>query len=120
MIGLKTKLSDLYGNNVSNMSNTAKRRKLQILLDILHCYENVSKFRNFDDYKIPNFSFQIQYSVSASQVMFLSELLKFQESIARDDMVAGKLTKNNYDTIVMKAKQKFVNGVLKHKNKFHN
>ena len=52
--------------------------------------------------------------------MFLSELLKFQESIARDDMVAGKLTKNNYDTIVMKAKQKFVNGVLKHKNKFHN
>ena len=64
-------------------------------------------------------SHQIQYSITASQVMLLSELLKIQENIAREDMLAGKLTKKNYDTIVSKAKQKFVNGVLKHKNKFN-
>ena len=52
--------------------------------------------------------------------MLYSELLKIQEAIARDDFKGRKISKNNYDSIVMKAKQKFVKGLLKHKNKFKN
>ena len=118
MIQLKTKLSDLYGNNLLEMSNTAKRRKLQLILDILNCFENVGKY--FLIQTISNVCLQIQFSVCASQVMLYSELLKIQEAIARDDFKEGKITKNNYDSIVMKAKQKFVKGLLKHKNKFKN
>ena len=118
MIQLKTKLSDLYGNNLLEMSNTAKRRKLQLILDILNCFENVGKY--FLIQTISNVCLQIQFSVCASQVMLYSELLKIQEAIARDDFKAGKISKNNYDSIVMKAKQKFVKGLLKHKNKFKN
>ena len=38
---VKTKLSTLYGCNVETMSHTQTRRKLQLILDIISCWEKV-------------------------------------------------------------------------------
>ena len=38
---VKTKLSTLYGCNVETLSQTQTRRKLQLILDIISCWEKV-------------------------------------------------------------------------------
>ena len=44
---VKTKLSTLYGCNVETMSHTETRRKLQLILDIISCWEKVSLHTSF-------------------------------------------------------------------------
>ena len=38
---VKTKLSTLYGCNVKTMNHTQTRRKLQLILDIISCWQKV-------------------------------------------------------------------------------
>ena len=53
--------------------------------------------------------------MSAKQVILLSELLKVQESIAKDFLLERSLQREKYDKIVMNLKEKFILYVKKHK-----
>ena len=68
-------------------------------------------------YIFTNSYFQIQNSVTAKQVLLLSELLKIGETIARNKLKESIISKDSYSKTVMKLKQRFVHGLLKQQNK---
>jgi len=100
MIQLKEKLSENYGCNLLKLNRTQKQRKLQILMDIHNCYQKIQPF------------------VCAQQVVLLSKILKVRENVAKEDLLAGIISKNSYLKLVTKSKIEFMNAVLRHKNKF--
>ena len=119
MIELKSKLSQLYGSDTSKMRRPELQRKLQLLLDLCNCYDKVSllywmgaMFSIFT-----NSYFQIQYSVTAKHVLLLSELLKIGEAIAKNKLQENIISKDSYSKTVMRLKQRFIHGLLKHQNK---
>ena len=115
MIELKSKLSQLYGSDTSKLTKPELQRKLQLLLDLCNCFDKVSMFIGCNIFT--NSYFQIQNSVTAKQVLLLSELLKIGETIARNKLKESIISKDSYSKTVMKLKQRFVHGLLKHQNK---
>ena len=55
--------------------------------------------------------------MTAKQVLLLSELLKIGEAIARSKLKENIISKDSYSKTVVKLKQRFVHGLMKHQNK---
>ena len=53
-------------------------------------------------------------------MMLLSELLKIQEYIGRQDLAAGGITQDTFNKMLICNKQRFINGVFRNRNKLVN